>query len=234
MSKKLLLNNHSVNGLLPVQDGLICWLDAFDLNSYSAGDTWNDRSSYGNNGIVRTLSTLVSIDNGILYANSIVDIPNPTKNLSSYTVEIGYEDIEKTYWHGLWGNRSGSSGRSFYQTHASYNAYPGLNTTISSKNEIMGGKNFVVFTFSSSFLNIYHNGKLYLNCSLSTTNNQIPPSTANYLCFMSRKPNSNNDDTQGGTDCRLAKWYYIRIYNKTLTEEEILNNYNYELSLQRG
>lgn len=30
MSKKLLMNHASNNGLLPIMDGLICWLDGSD------------------------------------------------------------------------------------------------------------------------------------------------------------------------------------------------------------
>ena len=51
---------------------------------------------------------------------------------------------------------------------------------------------------------------------------------------MGRKPNAVTEDTNTGADYLANKWYYIRIYNKALTEEEVLNNYNYELSLTRG
>ena len=233
MSKKLLMNNYSSSGgggLQPIQDGLVCWLDAFDLTSYNTGETWNDRSSYGNNGLVTNIITLNSINYGILNANSIVNIPNPTKNLTSYTIEIGYEDSTKQYWLGLWGNTSGSTGISFYQTNATYVSYPGIGLTTNPKTEIMGGKNYITFSISEGSLKIYHNGEIYAD----GTNIRIVPSTANYLCFMCRKPNTHDETTQTGTDSRVAKWYYIRIYNKALTDEEILSNYNYELSLTRG
>ena len=46
MSRKLLMNNYSENGLSPVMDGLICWLDGRDGRN---GDTvWKDRSGNGN------------------------------------------------------------------------------------------------------------------------------------------------------------------------------------------
>lgn len=231
MSKKLLMNSYSgSDGLKPVQDGLVCWLDAFDLTSYAQGNTWNDKSGNGNNGIVEAITTLNSINNGILHANSLVNIPNPTKGLSQYTVEIGYEDISKKYWMGLWGNRSGNTGVSFYQTGGNYKTYPSLSFTASTKDEISGGKNFTAFIFNEKNIEVYHNGEIVATGS----NLNIKSSTANYLCFMSRKPNTATDDTTDGVDRQLANWYYIRIYNKALTEEEVLNNYNYEMTLERG
>lgn len=236
MSKKLLFNNYTVNGLLPAQDGLVCWLDAFDLTTYSGGIEWNDRTGH-NNGIVREDPNVVSVNNGILHAKSIVDIPNPTKGLTNYTVEIGYEDLKVGYWLGLWGNTSAkagntSDGNSFYQLNDTIGSYP-LEKTTSNKTGITGGKNYITFSYYGSGLKIYHNGEL-----LSTQENNISgilnTSNADYLCFMGRKPNSVSPTTSSGTDAKRAKWYYIRIYNKTLTDEEISNNYNYELSLQRG
>lgn len=235
MSKKLLMNKYSVNGLLPVQEGLVCWLDAFDLTSYSLGIEWPDRTGNGN-GIVREASNVVSVNNGILHACSIVDIPNPTKGLTSYSVEVGYEDLKTGYWLGLWGNTSANTerychGLSFHQLGNSYGAFPFYLTT-PTKTEINGGKNYTVLTINSNILEIYHNGVKYYTFNSEPKN--ILPSEANYSCFMARKPNTLTPDATSGTDSRLAKWYYIRIYNKVLTEEEILNNYNYELTLQRG
>lgn len=235
MSKKMLMNNYSENGLLPIQDGLVCWLDAFDLTTYNWGIEWNDRTGH-NNGLVREAPNVVSVNNGILHASSIVDIPNPTKGLTSYSVEIGYEDLKAGYWLGLWGNTSSktdneSNGLSFYQENATFNAYP-IHLGATTRPEAYGGKNYVVYTFNSNGFKIYHNGTIYYTFVNGTKS--VLPSYADYLCFMGRKANSLSVDSTSGTDYKLAKWYYIRIYNKTLTEEEVIFNYNYELSLQRG
>lgn len=240
MSKKLLLNNFSSGsseGLTPVQNGLVCWLDAFDLTTYEFGTIWEDRTNNNNNGTVAMIPTDVALGNGVLKAKSFVNIPNPTKGLTNYTVEIGYEDVMKRYWCGLWGNTSNSNGNtpngvSFYhgnnriQTHPLY-FYP------PEKTELSGGKNYITFTFEETMFTIYVNGEYY---SKQTYNDglRVNPSNANYLCFMCRKTNTVDETTETGTDFISNKWYFIRIYNRTLTEEEIFNNYNYELSLKRG
>ena len=63
MTKKLLMNNHNNNSLLPTQNGLVCWLDAFDLTTYEVGTVWNDRTNSNNNGTVTTLNQFNSINN---------------------------------------------------------------------------------------------------------------------------------------------------------------------------
>lgn len=237
MSKKLLLNNHVVNGLSPVQDGLVCWLDAFDLTTYEINSIWEDRSSYKNNGIVSAIYDKATITNGVLNVKSVLNIPNPTKELTNYTVEIGYEDVILRYWCGLWGNTSKSisnnpNGISIYQGDNSIGLYP-LDIVTPSFEGLRGGKNYITFTFSSSELIIYINGVKF-NTLTYTDERKINPSNANYLCFMSRKVNTVDENTTNGADMLRNNWYFIRIYNKTLTQEEVIFNYNYELSLQRG
>ena len=232
MNKKLLMNNCNYNSLLPTQDGLVCWLDAFDLTSFEVGDIWNDRTSNGNNGVVKHNYLTPIINNGTVKGKSEINIPNITKNLTNYTVEVGYQDLKDGYWFGLWGNRSGDNGTSFYQTGDSFQAYPSLIAVPPTKTGVSGGKNYVSFTFDENYTKIYHNGELYYSQPKSVVG--ITPSTANYLCVMGRKSNNPTDNTDTLADSRTSIWYFVRIYNKTLTEEEVLNNYNYELSLTRG
>ena len=239
MSKKLLMNNHNDNSLLPTQDGLVCWLDAFDLTTYEVGTVWQDRTSNNNNGTVDYLYEFQSVSNGILEAKSLVNIPNPIKGLSTLSIEIGYEDMETGYWSGLCGFYSGSTstgykGVSFNHINKAYDIYP-LSIIPPSKEDINGGKNYVILVLNSNDVTIYHNGTKFTSVNTITKcDKEILPSEANNLCFMGRKPNSVDENTTDGADYRLNKWYYIRIYNKALTEEEVLNNYNYELSLTRG
>lgn len=242
MSKKLLMNNRNGNSLLPTQDGLVCWLDAFDLTTYEVGTVWQDRTSNNNNGVVQSISGFESVANGILHAKSLVNIPNPTKGLSDYTVEVGYEDVVLSYWCGLWGNTSDAytndpsgnfpDGISFYQADNKISCYP-VNMTPPDKEGLSGGKNYIVFTFTSTGFTIYINGQKNTNFLYNDTR-RINPSNANYLCFMGRKPNAVTVDANTGADMIKNKWYFLRVYNRALTQEEIEFNYNYELSLTRG
>lgn len=239
MSKKLLMNKFSVNGLLPIQEGLVCWLDAFDLTSYTVNSVWLDRTGNNNNGTVNKLNDFQSIGNGILEAKSLVNIPNPIKGLSTFSIEIGYQDNGTGYWSGLCGFYSGSTstghkGLSLIHINKSYDLYP-FNILPPSKEDINGGKNYVILVINSNDVTIYHNTTKFTSVNTITKcNKEILPSEANNLCFMARKPNTANENTTDGAEFRLNKWYYIRIYNKALTEEEVLNNYNYEMTLGRG
>lgn len=240
MSKKLLMNNYSSgDGLLPIQDGLVCWLDAFDLTSFAINSVWIDRTNNGNNGNVTTLDTFSSLSNGILYAKGVVDIPNPIKGLNTFTIEIGYQDMQTGYWSGLCGFYSGDTstgynGVSIHQTGNTFGMFP-FYLSPPDKAGVKGGKNYFTFIINSSNVTVYHNGEMFTSFNTKTNyDKEILPSQSNYLCFMSRKPNSVNENVTGGADDRLNKWYYIRIYNKELSEEEVLTNYQYELSLTRG
>ena len=233
MSKKLLMNNFSNNGLLPEQNGLVCWLDAFDLTTYKVGAIWEDRTG-NNNGTVSTPFEFGSVGNGVLNAKSCVNIPNPTKNLNEYTVEVGYEDVILRYWCGLWGNTGASStGNSCYISgDACVSFYPTVITS-SINNDLHGGKQYITVTISSTNVKVFRNGLLFFTYNFTDTT-KIKPSTADNFIFMARKSNNPNDTTVTGADMLKNNWYFLRIYNRTLTEEEILNNYNYELSLVRG
>lgn len=236
MSKKLLLNSFSSGsseGLTPIQNGLVCWLDAFDLTAFDINTTWLDRTNNNNNGTVCYAPVVTSLGNGILHAKTSVNIPNPTKGLSQYTVEIGYEDISAIYWMGLWGNLSNNTlmdGLSLYQINNSIGCYPYI-FDVQNKDGIKMGKNYLSITVKSNNINIFLKGERF---SSVTPTKEIQPSQANYFCFMGRKPNTVDIDTKTVADTIMARWYFIRIYNRVLTDEEILNNYNYELSLQRG
>lgn len=242
MSKKLLMNNRGDNGLSPTQNGLVCWLDAFDLTDKQQSLTWADRTNNNNDGTFNfSLNSVnMTVNNGVLIAENSVQIPNPTKGLSQYTVEIGYEDISAKYWLGLWGNTSESSstyykGVSIYQEKKLIGGYP-FTFYSTPKDVIEGGKNYVTTTLNSNQLTVYHNGvKLYtINTTNQTPPKEMLPSEANYFCFMARKPNNATIESDTGADMISSKWYFIRIYNRVLTPEEVLANYNYELSLQRG
>lgn len=242
MSKKLLLNNNVVNEVTPIQNGLVCWLDAFDLTEFKENTIWIDRTN-NNNGTVTNYSsypTSSKVINGELLAQGTVNIPNPTKGLSNYTVEVGYQDLGKKYWLGIWGNTSEtgtnySKGLSLYQENNLIGSHPSLYTPIEN-NDIKLGKNYLTVAINSGKILIYRNGQKLLSYNTSTRANgsEILPSEADYFCFMGRKPNNVTVDTNIGVDFVLSKWYYLRIYNRTLTDNEIINNYNYELTLSRG
>lgn len=208
----------------PITDGLTCWLDARSLSDFTSGETWVDLSGNGNNGSITQVS-LVSLENGILDGSGYINIPNPTKGLSNYTVEVGLKDLSMGYWLGLWGNTAGSTGNSVYKQNGAYSGYPISMLVSVSKTE----REYYTMVVKDNRADIYINGLLLReNCCTLT------PSDAKYFVFMGRKPNSATQDTDGVADVKRAEWYFLRIYDRALTGDEISFNYTYETSINRG
>lgn len=208
-----------------ITDGLTCWLDARSLSDFTFGGTWADLSGNGNNGSIAQ-AHLVSLENGILDGSGYINIPNPTKGLSNYTVEIGFKDLSIGYWLGLWGNTSGSTGNSIYKENETrYNSYPIERRVPISKTV----HEYYTVVVKDNRMSAYYNGILLVEnyCTLT-------PSDANYFVFMGRKPNNPTQDTNGTADVKRAEWYFLRIYDRALTGDEISFNYTYETSLNRG
>lgn len=183
-----------------------------------------DLSGNGNNGSISHAS-LTSLENGILNGSGYINIPNPTKGLSNYTVEVGFKDLATGYWLGLWGNTSGSTGNSTYKQNGSYSGYPIGMTVNVSKTE----REYHTIVVKDNRADMYLNGLLLReNCCTLT------PSDAKYFVFMGRKPNAPTQNNDGGVDAKRAEWYFLRIYDRALTADEISFNYTYETSLNRG
>ena len=207
-----------------ITDGLTCWLDARSLSSFASEETWIDLSGNGNNGSIAQAS-LTSLENGILNGSGYINIPNPTKGLSNYTVEVGFKDLATGYWLGLWGNTSGSTGNSVHKENRKYGSYPIQTSMTVSKTE----HEYCTIVVKDNQMSVYLNGLLLReNCCTLT------PSDANYFVFMGRKPNNATQDTNGAADAKRAEWYFLRIYDRALTGDEISFNYTYETSLNRG
>lgn len=207
-----------------ITDGLTCWLDVRSLSDFTSGGTWADLSGNGNNGSI-SLGSSTSLENGILDGSGYINIPNPTKGLSNYTVEVGFKDLSTGYWLGLWGNTSGSTGNSIYKQNGGYSGYPIEMKTNISKTE----REYFTIVVKDNRVDMYLNGLLLReNCCTLT------PSDANYFVFMGRKPNAPTQNTNGGADVKRAEWYFLRIYDRALTGDEISFNYTYETSLNRG
>lgn len=233
MSKKLLMNNYSENGLMPVTDGLVCWLDARDLKDTNDGTIWKDRSGNGHHATLKRkdLNSIPVIENGYYrtYDSGYVILPtlkfNSTDGISifldfkvhNYTrlFTLGYNNNYKSHLAAGTGLLEFGTIRFFsestvdryiYFSDAMFNKK--INMSISYNNNIMLGKNHNL-NITRAF---GHNDKFdaIFNC--------------NYL-------NAENSST---TLARDTSYGLILIYNRALTEEEINQNYLYEQSIKRG
>lgn len=222
MSRKLLMNNYSENGLSPVMDGLICWLDGRDGRN---GDTvWKDRSGNGNNAIFINNKTIFNGGKLTLNGDNYADLPfGNNEDINKYSIcayvskSTTYEFNDMVVAHDL------NTGTRKYLSLQYPRPRIGYATTYYAGNiSININKlNYLVF-------NIGQQASLYINNELSTSVNIVENtiSKSNLIIGAERR------DIQS---CWLkGNIASILIYNRALTEEEVQQNYLYEQSIKRG
>jgi hypothetical protein len=206
-----------------VKDGLVLYLDAANQKSYpGSGTTWNDLSGNGNNG---TLLNGVGFDGanlGSLVFDEVDDyitVNNFNVN-NSITVE-GWFNVKKSSWAPIIGNwNSTGNGDSWLLTKNSsnimsfyvrFNASTGdvINDTQTTTNGVWQQ---YVGVFNNFNLSLYKNG--FLVNSKTTTSNTL---------------HQNSLEIWLG---RFSSFYFqgnignCKVYNRALTPQEILQNYN--------
>ena len=225
MSKKLILNNYSENGLMPVMDGLVCWLDGRDGKN---GDTiWKDRSGSGNNFELNGFT--FSGEDGWTGKNLKVNFSQyAIKNISlaeEYTIEVdlfvdGVKNNEQTtFFYFGDGNTSGKWRECVFRRDSTKYQFMQSNYSIITDAQLkrysltIMGKRDKIYLYIDS-IRRYE----------TSINNIISGLTANFYlgCGYNLE-----------RFCK-ARFNSVKIYNKILTEEEIQQNYLYEQSIERG
>ena len=209
-----------------VTDGLIMCLDAANTRSYpSTGNTWTDLSGKGNNGTLINGPTFNNLNNGSIVFDGINDyftFPTVTFTNTPYTLEM----FSKTTGVLDTSNRRSIFGYSFasefsdvvtYFTNItvnSVNTY--FNFNFSTAGAIVINQTFHwVFTLGADkTVMMYLNGK-----PISTPNTQLVGYT-NIVSTFTRFGTWNGDRPF------IGDLYTARIYNKALTDNEVLQNYN--------
>lgn len=230
MSKKLLMNNYSENGLMPVTDRLICWLDGRDGSETDS--VWKDRSGNGNDFELKGFTFLG--EDCWTGTNLKVNFSQyATKNISlaeEYTIEVdvfvdGTISNEQTvFFYFGDGNTSGAWRECVFRKE---DHVPRAHFQV-----IHSNKSIVLDTHASKRYRLTIMGKrdsiaLYIDDIkqyVETINNVISGLTANFYLGCNWELNR---------FCK-ARFNSVKIYNKVLTEEEIQQNYLYEQSIERG
>jgi len=225
-----------------VKDGLVLWLDANDKTSYpGTGTTWRDLSKGGNNGTLTNGPTFDSGNGGSIVFDGADDYIQQTLNTGSFTTEASLclflklqENIPtNSSYTGLatLGNVSSSPGNSFPGTH-----YPWIDgygyfcifrqNRIDSIN-LSGGVNKTTNHMLTITTTPGTNGwKLYQNNSLiyqTTGENTVT------LSDLKIARSENRIGTGGGTNADYllrGNIYTVQIYNRALSAQEVLQNYN--------
>ena len=207
-----------------VRDELVLNLDAGNLASYSgSGTTWNDLSGYGNNGTLTNGPTYSSANGGSIVFDGVND--KATTNITSFG--------NNTTWEA-WVNRT-TNANAYNMFMGRTLPYFGLRTSNIIFSNIIGGSqqtlNSTGFTPSNNtwyylaFTTEYDGAntipKIYINGVLN-----------NSTTFTGAQGGSTDSFTIGEGRSTTA-WYpfdgkvsNVKIYNRTLTATEVLQNYN--------
>lgn len=218
------MNNFSENGMLPIMDGLICWLDGRDGRT---GDTvWKDRVkpkeyTINNGGIEENLKSCALKTGGFL---NLGLIGNGEK-----TFEIRYKKTDTKYWSAIMYVLNKvcvemtSANKILFRVQN--NDTPTSTLTLSKSIE-----NCILTVSVGSEVCIYIDGVLETKLS-SDFFAKYGYIISDLLMFDSDYLINSRFD---GGDKQAKNIYSFKIYNRVLTEEEIQHNYLYEQSIERG
>lgn len=229
----------SINGPSKIiTDGLILELDASNIKSYVSGSTtWNDLSKNGNAGTLTNGPTYTSSFGGSIVFDGVDDVVNGTIQGSVFTGNFTqcawiYKTTANTIWQGVFTNSSPQTNNTYLMTFgngsvaAPYNSV-GVNQVGITENGIfldVGTHTnrwlYIVITKSGTTLTIYcfKDGVLLQNSGTITWNSGNFATTNNYQ--LGRH--------WAGTGIALfaGNISNVQVYNKALTYQEILKNYN--------
>lgn len=212
-----------------VKDGLVMYLDAANVKSYpGTGTTWNDLSGNGNNG---TLVNGVNFSGGSMVfdgVDDIVSIPFILNTSNDFTIEVlGISDTM---------NNNNSNRQTIFSFNNGSSGFQLLDF------EIWGGRicifvgdgvNYERMYYSdvivtnpliTQFILMHYNGvySIYTNGKILTTNLTSQYSgISQYFKLATRGPGFLDTGQQLN-----GKIFTTKIYNRTLSQQEILQNYN--------
>jgi hypothetical protein len=229
-----------------VTDGLVLALDAGNVKSYpGSGTTWLDKSGRGNNGTLINGPTFNSANGGYIRCDGINDFIEISDNSSldfgsgSFTVEYWFRKLANTFnFSNIWGPNKWNTGASPGTNEWYLGIGNGSNATggnsfrfaIESGSTVYGtGESSTLLSSNTWYqligqrdgasLKVYLNGTLNMNVSPSglTTSTTINNIAGRNL----RINNSALNALYTNADNAI-----LRIYNKALSPDEVLQNYN--------
>ena len=221
------------NGI--VTDGLQLHLDAGDPASYpGTGTAWYDLSGNGYNGTLVNGPTYSSDNGGFISFDGVDDyfttadltgtaISNPVGNIASFSFFANVLSTSSYYLISTGGQTGDASGIYFSYERGSPNA--GVKSTEGGFNLDFSGADFPINEWigwtvvcDGSVLSLYKNGNLL---GIQDVQNFPAPTGDNHTNLTLGKPNSTSNNY-------YAKMNFsnLLIYNKVLSEAEVLQNFN--------
>ena len=220
-----------------VTDGLVLALDTANVKSYpGSGTTWYDKSGNGNNGTLTNGPTFDSGNGGSIVfdgANDFVEFNNDsifnfgTSNISfRFIVTTNNSTFDR--WNALYIKRGSGSDdiRTYIRPQTSADGILRLYIAASTSMDITTPIINILGTFDINFVLIRSQyWAIYINGVLIGTNNTNNAFTDKQNSNISG-PASPRFGNQLGGEYPNLNLFNFQIYNRALTAEEVLQNYN--------
>jgi len=208
-----------------VTDGLILYLDAANTKSYVSGSTiWNDLSSGGNNGELINGPTFSSARGGAIILDGVNDYvgTNNIQTTSNFTYDFIFDtsNLTNTINNLIKGTAAyGGQNVSFHISNDNSIFVCGTSTDFNAYRYLTGynwytNRGLHHYTITTEYTTTT-TFKLYVDGILKVT--QSASDYHNYL------PAFNSISYANGTSYSA---YLFRLYNRTLSSQEVLQNYN--------
>jgi hypothetical protein len=220
-----------------VTNGLVLCLDAADLNSYpTTGTTWFDLAG-SNNGTLTNGPTFsgTGASSSIVFDGTndyVLSNLNTNLNEQSMTVSFFFKNLTTPDWtdfvslidtsnQSLVFEKGGNNG--FPLTNGYIKVYP-TNTYVTSLVDILttgffvqnSNIHYITLTTSPTQWNLYSETGLYASGSVSGTTNY----------FNKISVGTDYSRTSGSPRYSKCNFYVVQIYNRALSAQEVLQNYN--------
>ena len=226
----------SIGGPNIIEDGLVLYLDATNIRSYpGSGTTWNDLSGNGNNGTLTNGPTFIprNIESNISFdgTNDQINFNNKTASQIGINHEFTFEYLIKfnpiKTQHDLFGF-PGYNPRWGYS-----HRVVGVNNNTQLRSELWYNLENGWWEYTRPSNNTIFNFSEWIFCSVSKSSTQTIFTTNKETSVHLNRPNSGYNNTINIIRLNSVGWGfgayeigYFKVYNKGLTQEQTLQNYN--------
>jgi hypothetical protein len=201
-----------------ITDGLVFCLDAANTRSYpGSGTVWSDLSRGGNNGTLTNGPTFNSGNGGSIVFDGVDDYVNTPLNIDNITCTLNawFYPTNVAGARGIMLNDNGNWDRGFEVNGGFIGIHIGNNLTITTIPIVINTWYYGSLIYTSNSMNFYLNGVL-------SWTGGTPAISAGSTLEIGRANFSNG----AGSRFFIGRMGNISTYNRALSAQEILQNYN--------
>jgi hypothetical protein len=208
-----------------IKDGLVLYLDAANTKSYpTTGITWSDLSGNGNNETLINGPTFDANNNGSIVFDGVNDYVTTPFNrgiLGNQTTLISwykYNGVSSRTYTPIFGGVEPGGGTEFFIGKNSGNTSIGvqdgnyIGDFVVGSNAFDGNYHLIVYSYDNG------TGKIYLDGELKSTGSFTKCNDSEQILI--------GFESEGGGYYFVGNISQVQIYDRALTADEILQNYN--------